>query len=277
MKTITLDTDPINPVQYRYPVSRVVYRGKSPYQKILVFDSPVHGRILALDNRMMLSTREELYYHESIVHPIVQAHPDPRNVLVIGGGDGGTVLQLVKYPSIEKIIEVELDVEVVRVARKYFPRLASGYKDPRVQLRFADGLKYLRETEESFDIIILDLTDPIGPAKPLFEEPFFRLCSERLTKNGFLSNQSDSIYFDLEDIVKPVYLAMSGVFPIVEWVSTPLTMYVGNWWIFGVGSKQLDPTIPRNPFVPETKYYVRENHSWYFMPAPLRKKILAQN
>jgi spermidine synthase len=275
VKRIFLETNPSSPIHYGYRVKKVLYRGKSPYQKILAFDSPHHGRVLALDNIVQITTREEVYYHESLVHPVMQAHPDPHRVLVIGGGDGGTVRELVKYPALERIIEVELDEQVVRVARKYFPRVAAGYKDPRVHLLFADGYEFLRGTTERFDIIILDLTDPIGPAKPLFEEPFYRLCAERLTETGFLSAQTESLHYSL-DVVSAVYHALKNVFPVVEWVIASLAMYPGNWWTFSVASKQLDPTIPRNSFVPPTQYYLRDSHAWFLMPRALRDKMLAQ-
>lgn len=119
MKTFT-ENEPTSPINARYPVTRVLYRGKSKYQKILVFESPFHGRVLALDDIVQLTTREEHFYHELLVHPILQAHPQPRNVLIIGGGDGGAAREAVKYPALEKIVQCELDAQVVAVARKFF-------------------------------------------------------------------------------------------------------------------------------------------------------------
>lgn len=274
MPYLILENEPTSPLHYRYPVKRILYRGRSPYQKILVFESPHHGRVLALDNVVQITSREEALYHEMIVHPAVQALPNPRRALVIGGGDGGAVRELAKYSSFESIVEAELDEEVVRISRKYFPKVAAGYKDPRVKLLYTDGYRYLRDTEERFDIIVVDLTDPVGPAKALFEEPFYRLCAERLTENGLLSAQTESLHFN-RDVVQSVYQALARVFPVVEWVVTALAMYPGNWWTFSVGSKGLDPTVARNPSAPATQYYLRESHSWYYMPRPLRDKLLA--
>jgi spermidine synthase len=268
-----IENEPTSPVNYRYQVSRVVYRGRSRYQKIFVFDSPFHGRILALDDIVQLTSREESYYHEVLVHPAMQAHPDPKTVLVIGGGDGGTVRELVKYPSLKRIVECELDEEVVRVAKRYFRKIAAGYKDKRVELLYADGYEFLRRTEERFDLIITDLTDPIGPAKPLFEEPFYRLCASRLTENGFLSAQTESLHFH-PDTVRKVYHALANVFPVVEWANVPLAMYPGNWWVMSIGSQALDPTVPRNDTDVETKYYLRDNHAWYFVPRRVRERVL---
>lgn len=271
-----VENEPTSPINYRYPVRRLLYRGRSKYQSILVFDSPFHGRVLALDNIVQLTTREEAYYHEILVHPALQAHPDPRRVLVIGGGDGGTVRELAKYPALQDIVETELDEQVVRVSKKYFPRLAAGYRDPRVHLRFEDGYRFLRETEMRFDVIILDLTDPIGPAKPLFEAPFYRLCAERLTEDGVLSAQTESLHFHRET-VRRVYRSLASVFPRVEWAVVPLSMYPGNWWSISIASRGPDVTVARNPFTPATEYYMREHHAWYFVPEVLRERLLNES
>lgn len=272
MKTFT-ENEPTSPINARYQVERVLYRGKSKYQKILVFDSPFHGRVLALDNIVQLTTREEHFYHEMLVHPVLQAHPNPKNVLIIGGGDGGTMREVVKYPSIENAVECELDEHVVDVAKEYFPKLASGYKDKRAQVRFEDGQKFLRESEQVWDVIMLDLTDPIGPAKPLFERPFYKLCAQHLAPDGMLSAQTESLHFHA-DTVKGVARALRGLFEYIELVTLPLAMYPGNWWTFTVASKTLDPKIARNYFCPPTRIYSREDHAWFFLPANIRAKVL---
>ncbi len=268
-----IENEPTSPVNYRYPVERVLYRGRSPYQQVLVFESPFHGRVMALDNIVQLTTREEHYYHEMLVHPILQAHPDPRRVLIIGGGDGGTMREVCKYPMIQEVIECELDEMVVDVARKFFPRVASGYRDRRATVLFADGMKYLRETDQLFDAIILDLTDPIGPAKPLFERPFYQLCSQHLTPNGFLCAQTESLQFHART-VRSVHRALSAVFSIVAAVNIPLAMYPGNWWTFSIGSKSLDPRVARNTFTPPTRIYSRPDHDWFFIPDDILKRVM---
>ncbi len=272
MKFFT-ENEPASPINARYPVTRVLYRGRSRYQKILVFESPFHGRVLALDDIVQLTTREEVFYHEILVHPLLQAHPRPRKVLIIGGGDGGAASQVVKYPAVEKIVQCELDEKVVAVAREFFPRVAAGYKDKRVELRFEDGQKFLRASGELWDAIILDLTDPIGPAKPLFERPFYKLCAERLNADGFLAAQTESLYFH-RDLVNKVARAMRDLFAYVELATMPLTMYPGNWWTFTLASKTLDPKLARNPFTPRTRVYARADHAWFFLPAGVRAKIL---
>jgi spermidine synthase len=270
-----LENEPASPINYRYPVKRVLYRGRSRYQKILVFDAPFHGRVLALDNIVQLTSREEHFYHELLVHPALQAHPKPRQVLIIGGGDGGALREVVKYPSLEKVVECELDSKVVAVAKKYLPRLVSGYRDPRATVLFEDGIKYLRETDELFDMIVLDLTDPIGPAKPLFEKPFYKLCGEHLTAGGFLSAQTESLHFHAST-VRMVQGALRDIFPIVELVTVPLAMYPGNWWTISIGAKSFDPKLARNPFTPATRVYSKADHAWFFMPPGVRGKILGR-
>lgn len=269
------ENEPTSPINARYPVKRVVYRGRSPYQKILVFDAPFHGRVLALDDIVQLTTREEYFYHEMLVHPILQAHPSPRKVLIIGGGDGGTMREVVKYPSIEKVVECELDERVVQVAQEFFPKVASGYKDKRAELRFEDGKKYLKASGELFDAIILDLTDPIGPAKPLFERPFYKLCAEHLAPEGFLSAQTESLHFH-RDLVAMVFATLRDLFPYVELVTMPLAMYPGNWWTFTIAGRGLEPRVVRNEFTPPTRIYSKEDHAWFFMPVGVRDKFLGR-
>ena len=183
--------------------------------------------------------------------------------MIVGGGDGGSLREVVKYPGVEQVIECELDAEVVRIARRYFRGVASGYKDPRATVLYADG----------FDAIILDLTDPIGPAKPLFEKPFYQLCSDHLSADGFLSAQTESLHFHADTVGK-VYHALGEVFPRVELVTIPLAMYPGNWWTMSVGSKSLDPKLARNAFTPETHIYSRPDHAWFFLPPGLRQKLI---
>lgn len=271
-----IEKEPTSPVNYRYPVKRVVYRGRSPFQKIFLFDSPFHGRVLALDDIVQLTTREEHFYHELLVHPIMQAHPAPRRVLIIGGGDGGSMREVVKYPSIEHVVECELDNEVVDVSKRYLRGVASGYSDARATVIYADGRNYLRESDEVFDAIILDLTDPIGPAKPLFEAPFYQLCAEHLNSDGFLSAQTESLHFHPRT-VRRVRAALEQAFPIVELATIPLAMYPGNWWTFSIASKSLDPKLVRNAFSPDSRVYSKHDHVWFFLPQGVRERMLGQS
>lgn len=268
-----LENEPTSPINYRYPLGHLKFHGRSRFQDILVFDSPIHGRVLALDRIVQLTTREEHFYHEMLVHPILQAHPNPRRVLIVGGGDGGSLSQVVKYPSIERVVECELDQQVVEVSKKYLPKLAAGYRDPRAVVLYADGRKYLQEGDEMFDAIILDLTDPIGPAKPLFQKPFYQLCFDHLNPDGFLSAQTESLHYHRRT-VKSVRRALGQVFPIVDLVTIPLSMYPGNWWTFSIASKSLDPRQVRNQFAPQTRIYSQVDHKWFFVPPGVLEKLL---
>jgi spermidine synthase len=267
------ENEPTSPINYRYRVKRILYRGRSGFQKILVFESPFHGRVLALDDIVQLTTREEHLYHEMLVHPIMQAHPEPRRVLIIGGGDGGSLREVLKYPSVERVVECELDERVVAAAKKYFPELAKGYDDPRATVIHADGRKYIKESNELFDAIILDLTDPIGPARPLFQRPFYQLCAQHLDDDGFLSAQTESLHFHART-VRSVRRALGRVFPIVSLASIALSMYPGNWWTFSIGAKSLDPKMTRNPYTPATRTYSKQDHAWYFVPDRVLAKCL---
>lgn len=267
------ENEPASPMQARYRVSQVLYRGRSKYQKILVFESPFHGRVLALDDIVQLTTREEPFYHELLVHPVMQAHPDPRRVLIIGGGDGGTLREVLKYPRLVRVVECELDEKVMQVARRYLPGVASGYRDARAEVRFEDGQNFLRESGESWDVILLDLTDPIGPAKPLFERPFYKLCAAHLAADGMLAAQTESLHFHLETM-RGVREALAGLFVYRELVTMPLAMYPGNWWTFTVASREHDPRVARNRFRPRTRVYSRADHRWFFLPEGVRRKVM---
>lgn len=173
----------------------IPFNETSPYQIVRIFESPEFGRFLALNNMVMCTERDEFHYHEMIVHPVMQVHADPQRVLVIGGGDGGTVREVLKYP-VEKVTMVEIDEAVVRASREFLPTMSCEFNNPKLDLRIADGIQYVKEVEEaSFDIIIVDGSDPVGPAEGLFTADFYRNCMRALRPNGLLVTQGESPLF----------------------------------------------------------------------------------
>jgi spermidine synthase len=190
----------------------ILFQEQSPFQLVRVFESTEYGKFLTLDNMVMCTERDEFHYHEMIVHPVMQAHPEATSVLVVGGGDGGTVRELLKYPKVERVTMVEIDEAVVRASREFLPTIASEFGNPRLDLRIEDGIKFVKEAKpESYDLIIVDGSDPVGPAEGLFTEEFYRAGLNALRPNGFIVTQGESPMFhekafiDLNQCLKRVF------------------------------------------------------------------------
>lgn len=167
--------------------SRLLAAGQTAYQAYEIWETPQWGRLLRLDGYFMTAEREEFFYHESLIHVAATAHPAPRRALVIGGGDGGSSEELLKHPGIEQVVLVELDGQVVELAREFLPSIHRGaFDDPRLALRIEDGMDYVRRGGPAFDLIALDLTDPIGPAAALYAPAFLNDCRKRLSPGGAL-------------------------------------------------------------------------------------------
>ena len=176
-------------------VDRQLYSGKSEFQRIDVFDSPEFGRFLTLDGFMMLTEKDEFIYHEMITHVPMAVHPKVKRVLVIGAGDGGVVRELVQYPEIEAIDMVEIDPLVVEVCKKYLPKTACRFDDPRLTIHYEDGLRFVRSKENLYDLIIVDSTDPFGPGEGLFTREFYGNCYKALKEDGIMINQHESPFY----------------------------------------------------------------------------------
>ncbi len=183
-------------VRFSIKVDEQLYSGKSDFQRIDVFKSQEFGTFFTLDGLMMVTEKDEFIYHDMIVHVPMATNPNIKNVLVIGAGDGGTVRELTRYETIEKIDMVEIDKLVVDVCREYLPQTANKLDDPRVSLFFEDGLKFVRSVENKYDLIIVDSTDPFGPGEGLFTREFYGNCFKALKEDGILVNQHESPYYE---------------------------------------------------------------------------------
>ena len=177
-------------------VDRQVASINSDYQRIDIFDSEQFGRFLTLDGYMMLTEKDEFIYHEMITHVPMAVHPSIKNVLVIGGGDGGAVRELLKYDSVENVDLVEIDGEVIDACKKYMPFTASRLDDERVNIYVEDGIRYIRNKRDTYDLIIVDSTDPFGPGEGLFTREFYGNCQRALKEDGILVNQHESPFYD---------------------------------------------------------------------------------
>lgn len=259
-------------------VKEHLYTARSLYQKIDVMDTWEFGHVLLLDDVVMLSDKDEFVYHEMITHVPMAVNPDIKDILVIGAGDGGTITRLLQYKTIKKIIVVEIDPLVVEVSKKYFPDLASNFDDERVELHYADGLKYVRQKVDAFDLIIVDSTDPFGPGEGLFTKEFYGNCYKALRSDGILVNQQESPYY--EDDAKAMQRAhqrITSCFPIARVYQAHIPTYPSGHWLFGFASKGREPCVDVsawNALNIATQYYNTQLHQGCFALPNFVKKLL---
>lgn len=221
-------------------IDEVLYDRRSAFQRVQVATSPLFGRMLILDDAVQTTERDEHTYHEMLAHLPLLAHPNPRRVLIIGGGDGGTLEEVLKHP-VETVTMVEIDREVVDVTLRFLPSIPGrAFDDPRTHLVIEDGVAYTRDTRDRFDVILVDSTDPKGPGVALFSEAFFRACALALTEGGVLCAQSGSLLYQ-RDLQSLVSRHLSAIFPIVVpyWAAVPA--YPGTLWTFTCASTRADP------------------------------------
>lgn len=269
------EQDPYAPTKCTYPIEEVLYRGKSPYQDFAVLKSPYFGRILVLNGVVQFTERDEFFYHEMLAHVPLHAIEAPRTVIVIGGGDGGVVREVLKHPTIERVYLVDIDEEVSRVAREYFPTVSCGLSDPRVVERPMDGAIFLKGFEGKADAILVDSTDIVGFAQSLFTEDFFRDACRVLEPHGVFVTLSESIHFHLP-IVRQVQKMLKTAFPVVDLYTAPLCTYPGYWWCFAVGTLGVNPRESVREAVTPTRYYCAEIHKTCFMPKFLYDRIMEE-
>ena len=263
-----------------FKVKRRLFETQTKYQRLELYETEGFGKLLVLDGTVQLVEVGEESYHEVLVHPVMLAHPNPRRVLVIGGGDGGTLREVLKHKTVEKAIMVEIDEGVVEasylyldVAKDLLDRLIKG-EEERAKLIIGDGVEYLKNTEERFDVIIVDSTDPVGPAKLLFSEEFYRLAYEKLNDPGLYITQAGSVYLFTNELLD-AYKAMKKVFDRVYYFSFPVIGYASPW-SFLVGVKgDIDFTRVDVSRAPEKLYYYDpERHETLFqMPKYVRELL----
>jgi spermidine synthase len=214
-----------------YRITRKLDEVQSPFQKIEIFESTDWGNLMLIDGAMMLTTRDNFFYHEMMAHPALFTHAAPKNVVIIGGGDCGTLREVLKHPGVEKAVQCDIDEQVTRMAEKYFPELCDANDDPRAQLLFDDGIAYMANCAPgSLDIVIVDSTDPVGPAEGLFNKAFFESCFRALKDDGILVQQSESPLALLE-LIKEMRAEMGKAgFDSFQTLPFPQPCYPTGWW-----------------------------------------------
>ena len=248
-------------VQISIRVDKQLYSGKSEFQRIDVFESPEFGRFLTLDGYMMLTEKDEFIYHEMITHVPMAVHPNVKNVLVIGAGDGGVIRELVRYPEIESIDMVEIDPLVVEVCKKFLPLTACRFNDPRLKIHYEDGLRFVRFKENEYDLIIVDSTDPFGPGEGLFTKEFYGNCYKALKEDGILINQHESPFYP-EDAAacQRAHKNIVETFPLAKVYQAHIPTYPSGHWLFGFASKKYHPLKDLN----ETRWNMRSLTCRYY-------------
>ena len=255
----------------------LLFKEKTPYQTVKVYDTFGYGKMLAIDNMVMCTERDEFHYHEMIVHPGVFAHGNVKKVLVIGGGDGGTVRELLHHDSIEHVDMVEIDEAVVRASKEFLPKLACKLDDPKVNLQIADGIQFVKECEaEKYDLVIVDGSDPVGPAEGLFSEAFYADCSRVLKPNGILIAQGESPKFNERSFVE-----LNSCFKQIFGRENAYTMlFYATTYPTGMWSVQMGIKGDRNPHSindSEVEAFVKEKRLRYYNEQIHRASLMLPN
>ncbi|PJB76632.1 MAG: spermidine synthase, partial [Acidobacteria bacterium CG_4_9_14_3_um_filter_49_7] len=232
--------DQTDNLRISFRVRSVLDQGESEFQKCDIYDTFEFGRLMMLDNMVMLTERDEFFYHEMIAHVPLNVHPNPKRVLVIGGGDGGTIREIARHSFVEDITIVEIDKMVVDMSKKHLPFVACGFDDPRVKLHIADGISFIQEQKNAWDVILIDSTDPVSFAEGLFHTDFYASVRDALTDNGILVAQTEYPFIQ-EHLVRDIFSSLDQVFPISRMYLAPVPTYPTGLWSFGLASKGPDP------------------------------------
>ncbi|MFD1852084.1 polyamine aminopropyltransferase [Oceanobacillus bengalensis] len=261
---------------------KALYSEKSAFQQIDFYRGEEFGTFFTLDGLMMVNEKDEFIYHDMIVHPAFATNPSIKKVLIIGGGDGGTAREVLRYSTVAEVVMVEIDERVFRLCQEFLPITASGVEeDSRMNLRFEDGLAYVKNAPDAyFDLILVDSTDPISVGEGLFTTAFYQECYRVLNKDGILINQHESPYFaEYATNMRKARNKIKAIFPITNVYQYHIPTYPSGHWLFGFASKTFDPMKDLNAeawkkFGLETKYYNTELHVGAFgLPNYVKKEL----
>lgn len=266
-------------------IHKVLFSAKTPYQTMDIFELGSYGKALVLDGKIQSSLIDEFIYHEILVHPALLSHPEPRQVFIVGGGEGATLREVLRHRTVERALMVDIDEEVVRRCKELLPEWHQGaFDDPRTELRFLDARKYLEETKEAFDVIIIDISEPVeeGPSYLLFTKEFYEVVKKRLTPQGLISLQAGSMSIGDLTCFAAIQKTLMTVFPIVcpYWAAIPSFAHP---WGFSLASKDVDPSsltaaevdkLIAERITGDLRYYDGLAHQLSFMlPKYIRKRL----
>lgn len=261
-------------------VKRLVETTQSKFQRIDILDTEDFGKMLVLYGSIMVAEKDLHSYNEMITHVPLFTHPKPDKVLIIGGGDGGALTNIMKHPEVKKAVMCEIDRKVTELSIKHFPKITGGFADKRAKVVFRDGQEYITKTKEKFDIIILDLSDPVGPAAELFQKKFHKKIFNRLNKDGIMVAQSESPYYN-DATVRHMYRNLREIFPIVKMYTAYVPIYPSCFWSFAFCSKKYHPIIDFDidrykKLKLKNNYYNLDMHIGSFALPEFVKKIIGE-
>ncbi|WP_082232626.1 polyamine aminopropyltransferase [Halobacillus massiliensis] len=246
-------------------VNRSLHKEKTDFQDLELLETEEWGNMLVLDDMVMTTEKDEFVYHEMIAHVPLFTHPSPKKVLVVGGGDGGVIREVLKHESVEKAVLVEIDGKVIEYSKQYLPSIAGTLEDPRVDVQVDDGFMHIAKSEREYDVIMVDSTEPVGPAVNLFTKGFYEGIAKALKEDGIFVAQTDNPWFKA-DLIKQAFSDIKETFPITNIYTANIPTYPSGLWTFTMGSKIYDPKqVPAERFTDiDTKYYTSELHKAAF-------------
>ena len=267
-------------VKHSIKVKRHLYSETSNYQQIDIFETFEFGRVLSLDGNVMLTERDEFIYDEMITHVPMSVHPDIKDILIIGVGDGGVVGQLTRYDTVERIDLVEMDPLVLDACRKYLPENSNQLNDSRVNIYFDNALRFIRRCKEEYDLIIVDSPDPFGPSEGFFTREFYGICYNALKSDGIMVNQQGSPFYKHDaEAMKRSHKRIASTFPVSRVYQAHIPTYAAGYWLFGFASKKYHPIDDLNAekwlsLNLKTQYYTTKLHiGSFYLPAFLEKML----
>ena len=262
-------------------VSEKLLDVQSPYQHLEVYATETYGNLMVLDGCVMLTDRDNFLYHEMIAHPALFTHQDPKRVVIIGGGDCGTLKEVLRHPGVEKVTKIDIDEEVTKASERFFPSLVEANGDPRAELLFADGVKWVDDAaDESIDVLIIDSTDPVGPAEGLFKTDFLKRCHRILKSGGVMVQQSESPLYHSGSIIRELRNDMREAgFDSVATLPFPQPVYPSGWWSVTLAGKSTNVESFREEAAAShempLQYYTVDAHRGALALPPFMRKAFA--
>ncbi len=247
-------------------INKTLHVEQTEWQFLEMAETAEWGNMLFLDGMVMTSQKDEFVYHEMVAHVPLFTHPNPENVLVVGGGDGGVIREVMKHPKVKKATLVDIDGKVIEYSKQYLPEIAGELDNPRVEVIVGDGFMHIAKSENEYDVIMVDSTEPMGPAVDLFTKGFYAGIHKALKEDGLFVAQSDNPWFKA-DLIKQVQSDVKEIFPITKLYTANIPTYPSGLWCFTIGSKKHDPlAVPEEQFHEvDTKYYTKELHKAAFV------------
>ncbi len=263
-------------------LNKLLFSVQSDYQLVEVFETDTWGNLMTIDGMVMLSEKDEFVYHEMLSHVALFTHPNPERVLIIGGGDGGTAREVLKHPSVKQVDMVEIDKTVVDASKLHFPDVGD-FSNPKLKVLYEDGIAFVKNVETPYNVIIIDGSDPVGPAEGLFEKDFYQFCLHALTEDGVLTAQTESPWVEsYYPSMKKVFYALEDLFPISKMYLSFIPLYPAGMWSMACASKKINPLSSEvsakikqsDRITSHLKYYNADVHSGSFALPNFVQKII---